>query len=149
MIDPLHAMLGYQLRRTSVAVMSALADELAPLEINPGEASLLMVIGANHGCTQSDISRALRARPANLVPLINKLVMSGALERAPGKGRAIALSLSKAGEILYAKVERIFDDHEARIGRSVPADRRAELVELLRRIGDDACIAMHCAARDA
>ena len=58
--DPLSSMLGYQLRRTSVAAMSALAEELEPLGILPSEASLLMIIGTNPGCTQSDVGRALR-----------------------------------------------------------------------------------------
>jgi DNA-binding MarR family transcriptional regulator len=82
--DPLASMLGFQLRRASVAVMNALADELAPLELNPGEASLLLLIGANSGVTQSDIGRTLRAQPANLVPLINKLTVMGIVERVPG-----------------------------------------------------------------
>lgn len=137
--DPLAAMLGFQLRRASVAVMNALAEELAPLELNPGEASLLLLIGANAGVTQSDIGRTLRAQPANLVPLINKLTMMGIVERVPGKGRAIALSLSEPGRVLHAKVVAAFERHEARISRRVPEDQRAAIVETLRRICEDAC----------
>jgi DNA-binding MarR family transcriptional regulator len=137
--DPLQTMLGYQLRRTSVAVVNALAQELEPLGINPGEASMLMLIGANEHVTQSTLGRALRAQPANLVPLINKLSMAGALERAPAKGRAIALSLSEQGRALHAKVKEAFERHEARITRGVPEGRRAEIVRILRRICEDAC----------
>ena len=137
--DPFQTMLGFQLRRTSVAVMSALADELAPLGLNPSEASLIMLIGANPGCTQSAISRAQRAKPANLVPLINQLAAVGALERAPGRGRAIALSLSEKGRDLYARARQVFERHEARIGRNLPAENRVEMIALLRRICLDAC----------
>ncbi|RJF91291.1 MarR family winged helix-turn-helix transcriptional regulator [Sphingomonas cavernae] len=147
--DPLQAMLGFQLRRTSVAVMAALGDELDPLGINPSEASLLMLIGANEGCTQSDISRALRAKPANLVPLINKLAMAGALDRAPGKGRTIALSLSDRGRALHVEVRQAFARHEARITRNVPEDRRADIVDLLRQICLDACCSSHGTEGDA
>ncbi len=132
-------MLGFQLRRTSVAVMSALAGELEPLGLNPSEASLIMLIGANPGCTQSAISRAQRAKPANLVPLINQLAAAGALERVPGRGRAIALSLTAKGRDLHAKAQAVFTRHEARIGRGVPAEKRAEVIALLRRICTDAC----------
>lgn len=139
--DPLAPMLGYQLRRTSVAVMGALADALEPLGLNPSEASMLMLIAANEGVTQSDIGRALRAQPANLVSLINKLALAGAIERAPGKGRAIALSLTGEGRALHASVAEAFARHEARITRGVAEDRRGEILDLLRRICADACCA--------
>lgn len=137
--DPLAAMLGFQLRRTSVAVMMALAEELAALELNPGEASLLLFIGANEGVSQSDIGRAMRAQPANLQPLVHKLWQAGALERVPGKGRAIALSLSGEGRVLCEKVALAFARNEARITRRVPVEKRAEIIELLRQICFDAC----------
>jgi DNA-binding MarR family transcriptional regulator len=137
--DPFQAMLGFQLRRTSVAVMSALAEELDPLGLNPSEASLIMLIGANPGCTQSAISRAQRAKPANLVPLINQLGAVGALERVPGRGRAIALSLTPKGRDLHDKARVVFERHEARIGRGLPQDKRAEMIAMLRRICTDAC----------
>jgi DNA-binding MarR family transcriptional regulator len=146
--DPFQTMLGFQLRRTSVAVMSALADDLVPLGLNPSEASLIMLIGANPGCTQSEIGRALRAKPANLVPLINQLAAVGALERAPGRGRAIALSLSEKGRDLHVKAKQVFERHEARIGRSLPAKSRAEMIALLRQVCLDACHAGHEAAED-
>ena len=137
--DPLAAMLGFQLRRASVAVMLALAEELGALGLNPGEASLLLFIGANEGVTQSDVGRAMRAQPANLQPLVHKLWQAGALERMPGKGRAIALSLSAEGRALCEKVSQAFARNEARITRRVPVDKRAEMIELLRLICFDAC----------
>lgn len=143
--DPFAAMLGFQLRRASVAVMGALGDALAPLGLNPGEATLLLLIGANDGCTQSDIARALRAQPANLVPLIQKLALSGALDRTPGKGRAITLSLSPSGQALHGQVRQVFDRHEARIGGALSPDRRAELIDLLQNI----CLAACCGADPA
>lgn len=144
--DPFGAMLGFQLRRTSVAVMGTLAAELEPMGILPSEASLLMLIGANPGVTQSDIARALRAQPANLVPLLNKLSRANALERAPAKGRAVALSLSDEGRALYDRVRQAFERHEARITRSVPDGQKAEIIALLRQVVVDACCAKASAA---
>jgi DNA-binding MarR family transcriptional regulator len=137
--DPLSVMLGYQLRRTSVGVMTALADQLGPLGLNPSEASMLLLIGANQGITQSDIGRALRAQPANLQPLVHKLWQAGALERVPGRGRTIALSLSVDGQALHDQVAQVFARHEARITRHVPAEKQAAMIELLRVICHDAC----------
>jgi len=139
LVDPLDPLVGYHLRRTTVAVTAALADMLQPLGVNVGEATLLLFLGANQGCTQSDIGRALRAQPANLVPLINKLALLGALDKQPGKGRAITLSLTADGERLHARVSEAFERHESRIGRSIPPDRRDELLALLRLLCRDAC----------
>ena len=141
--DPFQALLGFQLRRTSVAVMSALAGELDALGLNPSQASLIMLIGANPGCTQSAISRALRAKPANLVPLINQLSAAGALERVSGQGRAIALTLTGKGRDLHDKAKAVFARHEARIGRGLSADKRTEMIALLRQICSDACCPGH------
>jgi DNA-binding MarR family transcriptional regulator len=137
--DPLQTMLGYQLRRTSVALISALAEDLAPLGVKPSEATLIMLVAANPGCTQSEISRALRAKPANLVPLINALAAVGAIERTAGRGPAIKLSLSAKGEALHAKLRVAFERNEAVIARHIPDDRRDEMIAILRRICTDAC----------
>lgn len=139
--DPFEAMLGFQLRRTSVAVMGKLTAELEPLGILPSEASLLMLIGANPGVTQSDIARALRAQPANLVPLLTKLSRRKLLDRAPAKGRAVALSLSEQGGVLYAGVREAFARHDARITRSIPDGQKAQVIAMLRQIVIDACCA--------
>jgi DNA-binding MarR family transcriptional regulator len=137
--DPLQTMLGFQLRRTSVALISALAEDLAPLGLKPSEATLIMLVAANPGCTQSQLSRALRAKPANLVPLINALAAIGAIERAAGRGRAIELSLSARGEALHVKLLVAFERNEAVIARYIPEDRRDETIAVLRRICADAC----------
>ena len=139
--DPLESMLGFQLRRASVAVMAALTKELEPLGVLPSEASLLMFIGANPGCTQSAVGRALRAKPANLVPLVNKLMLMDALERAPGKGRAISLSLSASGRTLYEKARKAFARHDERIARSLSAKARRDVIRALMQVCEDACCA--------
>jgi DNA-binding MarR family transcriptional regulator len=141
--DPLQTMLGYQLRRASVAAMTALADELATLDLKPSEASLIMLVGANPGCTQSAIGRALPAKSANLVPLVNQLVAIGALERTPGRGRAVALSLSKAGRALHAKVTRAFERNERVLSRHLGEDARGSMLTALRQICRDACSGHH------
>jgi len=137
--DPLDPMLGFHLRRTAAAVTGALSEAMAPLGLNPGEATLLRLIGANPGCSQSDIARALRAQPANLVPLINKLALSGLLDKGAGKGRAIPLTLTAEGLALHGQVCAAFDAHEARIGRSIPIEQRRDVIALLRQICLDAC----------
>lgn len=141
--DPLSDVLGYELRRASVAVMAALDKALDPLGLRPSEASMLAVIGANPGCTQSDIARALRAQPANLVPLINNLVRTGAVERVPGEGRTLRLFLTEAGRDLHARVRTAMAQHEARITRRLSPDQQQAMIAALRLVCKDACCD-HC-----
>jgi len=137
--DPLTDVLGYELRRASIAVMASLTKELEPLGLRPSEATMLVVIGANPGCTQSDIARALRAKPANLVPLINSLLKAGAVERVPGEGRALCLSLTEAGTQLHGQVRAAMARHEARITRRLSPDQQRQMIEVLRLVCKDAC----------
>jgi DNA-binding MarR family transcriptional regulator len=140
--NPLEQLLGYQLRRASMAVMSALANDLATLDLNASHASLIVLIGANPGCTQSEISRALRASAANLVPLINQLVALGALRRDPGRGRTIALTLSAKGEDLLVGVRAALARNEALIARNLSSSQQNSSVTILKQICHNVCSAI-------
>ncbi len=138
-VKPPSDMLGYELRRASVAVATALSNEVEPLGLRVSEATLLSIIGENPGCTQSEVGRALGAQPANLVPLVSRLVTSGLVARRQAEGRAIALSLTESGVLLLAEVNAAFARHEARITRRMPAAMRAQTIAALRQICKDAC----------
>lgn len=137
--DPLEELLGFELRRTSVAVSNAFAAAVEPLGLRTSEATLLIFIAANEGCTQSDIARALRAQPANLVPLIQKLVQTGVLARAPADKRAVSLLLTKQGAELAKQVNQAAAKHEARIARRLSPETRTQVMKALRMICKDAC----------
>lgn len=138
-VDPLSPTLGFQLRRAALAFTAALETAVKPFGLRPSEASLLRLIAANPGVTQSAIARMLPARPANLVPLIARLEAIGALERTPGRGRAIGLSLSATGAALEARATAAVVAEEARIVGPIGEDERAAAMALLRRIARDAC----------
>lgn len=137
--DPLAGQLGYELRRASVAMMAAFGNELESLGLRPSEASMLMIIGSNPGCTQSGVGRALRIKPANMVPIINRLVMSGAVERVPNEGRSLAIFLTDRGRSIYEQVKRTFLRHERRFSRLLSDDARRQMIQSLRSICSEAC----------
>ena len=112
--DPLENRLGYQLRRASAVMMADLGQSLAPLDLKPAEATILIVVGANPGCTQSDVGRSLGINRANMVPLIAALLKQGMVEKAPVDGRSQALTLTSAGQAKVDAAEKIIDKHEAR-----------------------------------
>lgn len=113
-VDPVAPRLGYMLRRASLAMMADLGASLVVMNLRPVEATILMLIGVNPGCTQSDIGRALGIKRANMVPLIAGLSARGYLDKAPVDGRSLALTLTATGEEARALAEQITDAHEAR-----------------------------------
>lgn len=137
--DPLSGSLCHELRKTSVAVMAAMAGEFGQWNLKPSEANLLKYVGANPGCTQSEIARAHRNNATNLVPLIARLQRDGLLERVPGDGRAIALSVSAKGQDVLVKVDAGFRQLEDRLGATLTPDQRHSVIDALRIICKAAC----------
>jgi DNA-binding MarR family transcriptional regulator len=137
--DPLGGSLCHELRKTSVAVMAAMTGEFGQWDLKPSEANLLAFVGANAGCTQSDIARAHRSNPANLVPLVARLERDGLIERIAGDGRAIALSVSAKGHGVLAHVDAGFARLEDRLGAGLSTDQRDAVIDALRIICKAAC----------
>ena len=133
--SPLDDLLGYRLRRASMATMADILAVLRPMGLSAGEASFLILVGANPGCRQSDVGRALEIKRANLTPLVARMKGRGLVEDAPIDGRSRSLTLSDEGQAL----------HDKALGRVIAADRKARrdlgvdeeiLLTVLRRIAD-------------
>jgi DNA-binding MarR family transcriptional regulator len=130
----LEGLLGYQLRRASNAMMSTLAGELAPVGLTIVEASVLLALAEEPGCTQSDVGARLDIHRSNMAPMTAKLVGARLVKGERGAGRATALRLTAQGERIASTVWRIFAAHEKRhVGRLRPRDR-ASLMAWLRRV---------------
>ena len=110
----LEQLLGYQLRRASATMMADLSARLAPLELTPISASILLLIGSNRGITQSEIGRILSIKRTNLVPTAANLQARGLIERKRVDGRSHGLELSAAGGALATQVRRQMRANERR-----------------------------------
>jgi len=102
--SPLDTLLGYRLRRASMTMMNDLMEALRPFNLSAGEASFLILIGANPGCRQSDVGRALEIKRANLTPLVGRMKARGFVVDAPIDGRSLSLTLTPAGSALQEDV---------------------------------------------
>lgn len=129
--DPLKDLPGYALRRASAALMSKLAQRLAALELRPAEATVLLVIGANPGVTQSEIGRLLDIASANMAPLAGRLAERDLIVREPVDGRSHALYLSDAGRRLTQRARRVIEELEAQLLARIPAAQRAAFLSAL------------------
>lgn len=115
--DPIASRLGYLLRRASATMMADLGEALGAVGLRPVEGTILILVGANPGCIQSELGRALGIKRANMVPLIAGLTAQNYLEKSPVDGRSFALSLTPRGEEARARVDSIMDAHEAGFAR--------------------------------
>ncbi|WP_313801733.1 MarR family winged helix-turn-helix transcriptional regulator [Sphingobium sp.] len=117
--DPIASRLGYLLRRASSAMMADLGRALGEIALRPVEGTILILIGANPDCTQSDLGRMLGIGRTNMVPLISALSKRGYLDKSPVDGRSFALTLTKSGEEARRQVDKIMDAHEERFARLI------------------------------
>jgi DNA-binding MarR family transcriptional regulator len=134
--DPVAARLGYMLRRASAAMMAGLGTGLAEIGLRPVEGTVLILVGANPGCIQSDVGRMLGIKRANMVPLIATLAGRGLVEKSPVDGRSLALFLTASGEALRAQVDAIMDAHEVRFERLLAGKDVVQLREALHVIAE-------------
>jgi DNA-binding MarR family transcriptional regulator len=134
MEDPLSSLPGYLLRRASASALAELNQQLAAIEANHTDISLLFLIGANPGITQSDAGRALGIQRANMVGLIARLEARGWIVRERVDGRSQALSLSGAGKAAQKRAWAIVEPFETRLVERVPAELRDHVVPILRHL---------------
>lgn len=135
--DPVALRLGYMLRRASAAMMAGLGIALAEIGLRPVEGTILILVGANPGCIQSDVGRMLGIKRANMVPLVAALAGRGLVDKSPVDGRSLALSLTPAGELLRMQVDAIMDAHETRFERLLAGRDISLLREALRLIAEE------------
>jgi len=118
--DPLKDFPGYALRRASLAVMAALARRMSELGLRPTEATVLVVIEANPGITQSEVGQLLDIARANMAPLAARLLERDLIVRERVDGRSQGLSLSAAGRQLTRKILQTMTEHEAVLMGKIP-----------------------------
>jgi DNA-binding MarR family transcriptional regulator len=128
---PLLSLTGYVLRRASLASQAKLGERLAPLELRPYEATLLLLVEASPGVTQSEAGRLLDIQRANMVPVVARLAARGLIQRKPVDGRSQGLWMTRSGQSLMRKVERIVATDEAALLRCVPEELQPMVLPIL------------------
>ena len=131
MASPFDGVLGYQLRRASSAVMGDFALALAPLDLRPSDASVLLLIASNPSATQSEIGRALGIKRANMAPLVAGLEKRQLVERAPVDGRSQGLTLTDAGAETAHAVQTAVVANDAKFFGRLSEAQREQLAALL------------------
>ena len=139
--DPLLGLTGYVLRRASTAALAEFSQRLAPLDLRPTDAALLVLLDAAPQVPHSEVAATLGLRRPNLVPVVTGLQKRGLIERKRVDFRSEGLALTQQGETLLKKVRRIIALHEEQLIERVPPELRPMVLPILMALwgyGDDA-----------
>lgn len=134
LIDPLEHLLGYQLRRASLATLSALSEAYETLDLRLTDAIVLRFVSANPGCNQGEISKALGVRRTNMVPVVSGLVERGLIDRTAADGRTHALTVTAAGAAMHERIGALAQANEDHFFGGFDEETRATLLGALAAI---------------
>jgi DNA-binding MarR family transcriptional regulator len=129
--------LGYFIRRLQVWVFQDFIRALAAIDIRPAQYSVLVVITANPGASQSQIAAALGIERARLARLLHKLERRGLVERlqSPSDARSHALRLTRDGSRTLRRAKTLAAMHETRLAETLGPERRKLILDWLRETG--------------
>ena len=131
MRDVLANLPGYALRRAANAMMSALTNRLAVVDLRVSDASVMILVGATPDITASEIGRILDIERANMVPLLNRLEEAGLIERRPLDRKSLGILLTREGQEKLLRTREIIDDFEQELLDRIPKEHRDHFVPAL------------------
>lgn len=131
MEDPLKSLPGYLLRRAASALSNDLGRRLNSLDLRIADMSVLLLVDANAGITQSELGRILDIQRANMAPMTAKLSERGLIAREAVDGRSQGLALTMAGKALAAQARTIADGFEQELVDRVPINLRPNIIPIL------------------
>jgi DNA-binding MarR family transcriptional regulator len=126
--------LGYFIRRAQVWVFTDFNKALKALEISPAQYSVLVIIDANTGLSQSALAQTLGIQRARLVRVLDRLEARGLTRRlqSASDGRTHALQLTPKGQSTLRRARKLVDLHESRLIDRLGADSYRAMKTLLR-----------------
>jgi DNA-binding MarR family transcriptional regulator len=124
---------GYIVRRAQVWIFQDVIRAMAEFDIRPAQFSVLTVIGANAGLSQSAVSQALGIERARLAVMLHGLEGRNLVKRMASRSdrRSHALHLTPQGERLLAQLKTIVAAHEDRVIAKIGADGKRALASIL------------------
>jgi DNA-binding MarR family transcriptional regulator len=126
--------LGYFVRRLQVWIFQDLIRRLAELDLSPAQFSVLVVIGANRGLSQTQLAETLGIERARLVRLLHRLQRRGLIRRraSAADGRRHALELTDPGEKTLGRAKELAEQHETMLRQRLGARRHKVLLDTLK-----------------
>lgn len=135
---PLNQRIGYALRRAQLAVFRDFFKVFEAYDVRPAQYSLLTVVEANPGASQTQVAEALGIKKTNFVAIIDAFEKRGLISRVRSEidRRLYGLFLTQTGAAMVAKLHEVAAAHEQRIVDLLGADQYARLFAPLQAIAD-------------
>ena len=132
----LETLLGYNVRRATLAVMDVFFERMAPYGLRPVDLSVLSLVAHNPGITSRQLCTTLGVLPPNLVGLVGGLEKRELVERKPHPhdGRAMGLHLTAAGHKFTRDAEKTAAALESEVASALTAAELKTLIRLLKKV---------------
>jgi DNA-binding MarR family transcriptional regulator len=132
----LESLLGYNARRSALAVIEVFLQRMAAYELRPVEFSVMSLIAHNPGITSRQLCATLSMLPPNLVGMVRQLEQRGLIVRLPHPrdGRAMGLHATEAGIELMQKAECTASELEHSVTTRLTPAERSTLLRLLQKV---------------
>lgn len=128
--------LGYLVNRAARLMAHELAEELRPAGVGIGQWAVLLILWADDGLSQAELSSRVAIEPPTMVRTIDRMVRDGLVTRVPDPrdGRISRIHLTVRGRALRDQlVPRAVAVNEATLARLAPSEGRT-LQRLLRKL---------------
>jgi DNA-binding MarR family transcriptional regulator len=137
-LGPLADSLGFLLRLSQLVSFRDFFAELEDIDMRPGEASVLMLIGENPGVRQGVLAKRLMIKRAHMTKMIRAMEETGLVTRTVPEDdrRSVELWLTKRGQDRVEAMRDPWAAHEARPARNLTRRDEAELKRLMRKYLD-------------
>lgn len=138
---------GYLINHLARLFAQALAREIKPLGLAPGQFMVLLVLWREDGLTQRDLVSRLDLEQATLANTLARMERDGLVRRGPhpSDGRAQVIRLTARARQLEAPATKAADGINRRMLAAIPAPERARFIANMRHViaaatspGDDA-----------
>jgi DNA-binding MarR family transcriptional regulator len=127
---------GYLIRQAQLFVFHDFNQRLAPLDLRPGQYSVLSVTRENPGLSQMALSQVLGIGRSAIVPLLDVLEARGLLTRGPAADRrSYALSLTAEGIALLAKADVLVQQNQQHTIDRIGRGQHDQLLQILEVFG--------------
>jgi DNA-binding MarR family transcriptional regulator len=107
---------------------------LASIDIGPAQYSVLVVVSANPGLSQSELADTLGVERARIVRLLDKLEKRGLVRRLAARRdrRTHALRLTADGQKVLNRAKVLAGGHEARLAEQLGHEHHKQMLKTLR-----------------
>jgi len=133
--NPLEDLIGYSLNHAARMMMMEFSRRLGELGLGASSASVLLLVNANPGITQSELCLLLGMQRANMTPLMRLLEHRALVRKEPTSSRRQALSITPTGAQLCTRTLGVINEFERDIYATLSATQRKNMLANVKRIG--------------